>query len=198
MLQKSKTKYSTLRANDLSKQHPSDPPPTYSHPLHLTPVHCVRLAHTGHRAQYTASPPSFEEIVFTVYIRASLTFPRHPSCHICPPLWGCAAPWPPPWASPWSWPCQTVSRAAWWLGWRGWRLCHCCWAHRSLLSPVSQCHHLQLCAGAGGRSRLRAALGPRVALLGSARKLGGGCGAGRRLALDLEFQPFTKAHTSDK
>ena len=56
--------------------------------------------------------------MFTVYIRASLTFPRHPSCHICPPLWGCAAPWPPPWASPWSWPCQTVSRAAWWRGWR--------------------------------------------------------------------------------
>ena len=42
-----------------------------------------------------------------------LTFPRHPSCHICPPPWGSCSLWPPPWASPWPWVYQTVSQEAW-------------------------------------------------------------------------------------
>ena len=41
-----------------------------------------------------------------------LTFPRHPSCHICPPRWGSCSPWPPPSASPWPWVFQTVSQEA--------------------------------------------------------------------------------------
>ena len=189
-----------MRANDLSKQHPSDPPPTYSHPLYLTPVHCVRLAHTGHRTQrYTVHSiaSSFEEcLLFTyeLHLRSQdilhVIFVLHcgGALHLGLLLGlllglGLAKLYP--------------ERHGGEGGGAG-GLCHCCWAHRSLLSPVSQCHHLQLCAGACGRSRLRAALGPRVALLGSARKLGGGGGAGRRLALDLEFQPFTKAHTWDK
>ena len=41
-----------------------------------------------------------------------LTFPRHPSCHICPQRWASCSPWPPPWASPWPWVFQTVSQEA--------------------------------------------------------------------------------------
>ena len=116
------------------------------------------IEHSRYTVHSIAS--SFEEIVFmfTVYIRASLTFPRHPSCHICPPLWGCAAPWPPPWASPWSWPCQTVSRAAWWRGWRGWRAV-------SLLlgSPLTVVSRVPVSPPAAVRGSVRALTAPRRA-----------------------------------